>query len=428
MINRTIAPKYYDATSFELNLKPYELAYLDNNTPVYSINAGAEEVISIEFVFYAGNWFEKEHLVAATTNFLLKNGTSTKSAFEINELFEFYGAYLSRSCYNETASISLHCLSKHVQILLPIVAELIQDSIFPDKELEIYQKNNLQKLNVNLLKCDFVANRKIDEMLYGFEHPYGTYTRKEDLESLKKSHLEAFYQTYYINGNCKIFAAGKLPSDFLSILNNHFGKMNLKNEVDPLENIAHPIIRDVEKKAEILNDPNNVQGAIRIARPFPNRHHPDFQKVNVLNTIYGGYFGSRLMSNIREEKGYTYGIGSYLQNHVQESAWMISTEAKREACPMVLEEIWKEAKLLQDNLVDEEELSLVKNYMIGSILSSLDGPFSIISRWKGYILNGMDENTFQRNIAVVKSITSEELLELANKYLKEEDFYQLTVI
>ncbi|MFX6937571.1 hypothetical protein ABTH70_19345, partial [Acinetobacter baumannii] len=85
----------------------------------------------IEWVFYAGNWYEQQNIVAATTNFLLKNGTKQKSSYKINEHFEFYGAYLNRSCYNETATITLHCLSKHVGVLLPVVAELITESIFP---------------------------------------------------------------------------------------------------------------------------------------------------------------------------------------------------------------------------------------------------------------------------------------------------------
>ena len=137
-----------------------------------------------------------------------------------------------------------------------------------------------------------------------------------------------------------------------------------------------------------------MQGAIRIARPFPNRHHPDFMKVMVLNTVFGGFFGSRLMSNIREEKGYTYGIHSYVQNHIHKSAWMISTEAGKDVCEATIEEVYKEMKLLREELVDEEELLLVRNYLIGTILGDLDGPFQIMGRWKNLILNNLDRRLF----------------------------------
>ena len=108
-----------------------------------------------------------------------------------------------------------------------------------------------------------------------------------------------------------------------------------------------------------------MQGSIRIARPFPNRHHPDFLKVLVLNTVFGGFFGSRLMSNIREDKGYTYGIHSYLQNHIQQSAWMISTEAGKDVCEATITEVYKEMKDLREELVDEEELLLVQKLYDG---------------------------------------------------------------
>ncbi|HEX8357765.1 MAG TPA: insulinase family protein, partial [Segetibacter sp.] len=151
-------------------------------------------------------------------------------------------------------------------------------------------------------------------------------------------------------------------------------------------------------------------------------------KAQVLNNVFGGFFGSRLMSNIREDKGYTYGIHSYFQNHVQESAWMVSTEAGRDVCEATISEVYKEMKILHEELVDEEELLLVKNYMIGTILGDLDGPFQIIGRWKSYILNGLDESYFYNSINTIKNITPEEVQHLAKKYLIPEEFYELVVV
>jgi predicted Zn-dependent peptidase len=151
-------------------------------------------------------------------------------------------------------------------------------------------------------------------------------------------------------------------------------------------------------------------------------------KVTVLNTVFGGFFGSRLMSNIREEKGYTYGIHSYIQNHIEDTAWLITTEAGKDVSEATIEEIYKEMQLLREELVDEEELLLVRNYLIGSILGDLDGPFHIIGRWKNIILNGMDEKYFYDSIQTIKKISAEELRSLAEKYLQKDDFYELVVI
>jgi predicted Zn-dependent peptidase len=426
MLDRKIIPTIEEAVHFDLQLKNCDRFTLDNKVPVYAMNAGAQDVVMVEWVFDAGNWYDKQPMVAATTNFLIKNGTTSKTAYQINDFFEFHGAYLNRSCYNETASITLHCLSKHLETLLPVVREIIETSIFPEEELAIYIQNQKQRLSVNLQKCDFIANRLIDEYLFGINHPYGTYSNAEDYDALNTDLLKAFYKQYYLNGSCKIFVAGKMPTGYESMLNKAFGTLPLHADTPVV--VEHPIVTAAQKKVEIINDENGVQGAIRMARPFPNRHHPDFQKAHVLNTLFGGFFGSRLMSNIREDKGYTYGIHSYFQNHVHASAWMISTEAGRDVCAATITEVLKEMELLRNELVDMEELNLVRNYMIGSLLGDLDGPFQLIGRWKNYVLNGLDENYFYKSIETIKSVTPQELQRLANIYLQPDDFYELVVI
>ena len=184
MIDRKTAPAIVDAVDFQLKLKPYQKFVLDNGVEVYTIDAGAEAVMAIEWVFYAGNSQEDQNLVAATTNFLLRNGTSKKTAFQINDHFEYYGSYLNRSCYNETATITLHCLTKHVDELLPAVKELITDSVLPQEELDIYKQNMKQRLKVSLKKSDFIAGRLIDTYLYGENHPYGKFSSAEDFDEL----------------------------------------------------------------------------------------------------------------------------------------------------------------------------------------------------------------------------------------------------
>jgi predicted Zn-dependent peptidase len=423
-LNRKKAPIIKDAVEFDLKLKQCDRYTLNNGVEVYAIDAGAEDVLLVDCVFYAGNWFEQKNLVAASTNFLLKNGTSTKNAFQINEHFEYYGSYLNRSCYNETATVSLHCLTKHLPELLPVIKELVTDAVFPDEEISTYKQNMKQRLNVNLKKCDFVATRLIDAYLYGENHPYGRYTNFQDFEAFTREDLTEFYKNFYQDGKLVLFVAGKLPQNLYQLLNASFG--DLKNNavtVSPIETQ-----RAEEKKYRVINDPNGVQGAIRMGTPFPNRHHPDFLKTMVLNNLFGGFFGSRLMSNIREEKGYTYGIYSYLENHMQQSAWVISTEAGRDVCEPTLVEVYKEMERLRNEPVDNEELLLVQNFMMGSILGDLDGPFQIINRWKNIVLNGLDESYFYKQINTIKSIKAEDLQELANKYLKPDNFYELVVV
>lgn len=424
MPDRKQSPAIVDAIHFDLQLKPYRHFTLKNGVEVYTIDAGTEEVMSIEWVFYAGNSQEDKNLIAATTNFLLRNGTREKTAFQINEHFEYYGAYLNRSCFNETATVSLHCLTKHIGELLPAVRELITSSTMPEEELATYQQNMKQRLKVSLKKSDFVAGRLIDTYLFGAHHPYGKFSSTEDFDALQREQLLSFYQQYYVEGKMILFVAGKLPAGLETMLNEQFGDLP-NNSVSLKKTDA---VEAAEKKYRISNDAAGVQGSIRIARPFPNRHHPDFVKAQILNVLFGGFFGSRLMSNIREDKGYTYGIHSYLLNHVQQSAWMISTEAGKDVCEATIEEVYKEMKVLKEEKVEDEELLLVKNYMMGSMLGDLDGPFQLIARWKNIILNNLDENYFYNTIQTIKTISPDELQQLAQQYLKPDDFYELVVI
>jgi predicted Zn-dependent peptidase len=427
MINRKIAPEIKDAVDFDIRLKPCEKFTLDNGIPVYVVKSDEQDTLQLELVFPGGSWFESENLVASAANFLMKNGSSKHSALEINESIDYHGAYLNRNSHHENATYTLHCLTKHITQLLPVLQEVILDPVFAEDELATFQQNMKQRLAVNLQKCDFVANRHIDKYLFGEFHPYGRVSTMEAYDALQSQTLHAFYKQHYTYNNCKIFVAGNLPENMVPLLNQYFGTTKWNGETTIVREHL-PILPAEEKKFRIFNDENGVQGAVRIARHFPNRYHPDFSKMLVLNTIFGGYFGSRLMSNIREEKGYTYGISSQIYNFRQTSAINIHTEAGRDVCEATIKEIYKELNTLQQEEVPEEELHLVRNFMIGSVLGDLDGAFQIIQRWKNLILNDLDENYFYNNINTIKTITASELQQLAQQYFTPEDFYELVVI
>jgi zinc protease len=424
--DRKSAPKIKDAVEFDLKLQPLQKSKLDNGVDVFAVDAGTEEVIQLEIIFNAGNWYENKNLIAAVTNFMLKNGTLKRTAFSINEHFEYFGSYLNRSCSSEHASLTLHCLTKHLHELLPVVREILSESVFPEDELELFKKNSKQKLEVNLKKCEFVANRMIDTYVYGPDHPYGRFSSFEGYDAIQREDLLQYYKDFYVQGRCRIFVSGKLPADIFALLNNSLGSLPF-GSVDTNE-YTHTLAPATQLKYRIANDPEGVQGAIRMAIPAPGRKHEDYSKLQVLNNIFGGYFGSRLMSNIREDKGYTYGIHSYLENHKHQTAWVISTEAGRDVSEAAVKEIYNEMEDLREELIGDEELMLVKNHMMGSLLSELDGPFHIMSKWKNIILNDLDESYFYKTIETIKSITAEELHDLSKKYLDPERFYELIVI
>lgn len=426
ILDRTTPPPIHDAIEFDYILPPINKEPLTNGLPLYWLNAGVQDVVEVDWVFPAGLWFEQKPAVAQAVAGLLKNGTSKSTAQQINEAFEFYGASIKINAGNDFSSVTLYTLTKHLPKLLPVVYELMTDAIFPEHEVALYKQNAVQRLLVNLRQAEFVANQRIDALLFGEAHPYGRYSKKEKIEALTREDLLAFYKSQYALADARIFMAGKIGREEVNALNEVFGKTSLTSKPVNEENFSAPA--PSEKKHRVTNDPNGVQGAIRIARLFPNRHHPDFAPMIVLNTLFGGYFGSRLMSNIREEKGYTYGIYSSLSPFINGGALTIHTEVGRDVIEPAVTEIYHEMNLLCREAASEEELLLVKNYLLGNLLGDLDGPFQILQRWRMLILNGLTEEHFNSNISVYKNISSAELLQLAQKYFATDDFYEVVVI
>ena len=425
-IDRTILPAIHDAVDFEYKLPPINTEKLSNGLPLYWLDAGVQDIVQIDWVFPAGVWNEPKNPIAHATAALLKNGTSKHIAAQINEALEFYGAELKTSASNDYATITLYALTKHLPVLLPIVHEIITDATFADYEVELYKNNAIQKLSVNLRKCEFVANQKIDGMLFGTDYPYGRCSKKESIEALTRQDLIAFYQQHYNLANVKIFMAGKVGAKEVACINNEFGNTILSHQEIIIP--AYTLASTTEKAQRFINDTNGVQGAVRIGRLFPNRHHPDYSPCVVMNTLFGGYFGSRLMSNIREDKGYTYGIYSSPNPEKNAGTLVIHTETGRDVYENAIKEIYHEMEVLCNQPPPEEELLLVKNYLLGGLLGDLDGPFSILRRWRTLIINGFTEQDFNNNINIYKTITPAKVQELAQKYLRKEDFFEVVVV
>ena len=425
-LDRTKSPKIHDAIEFDYVLPPVNNAKLDNGLPLYWLNAGVQDVVEIDWVFPAGLWYESKEGVAQAVAAQLKAGTSKRTSKEINEALEFYGASLRVKPGNDNATVSLFCLTKHVPALLPVIFELLTDSIFPQEELDIYKQNTIQRLLVSLRECDFVANQKIDALLFGEAHPYGRFTKRAVIEAITREDMQAFFKKSYDLSGVKIFMAGKVGEQETKAINEVFGKVAVQQTSS--EGLSFTPVTATERKHHIINDENGVQGAIRIGSLFHNRHHPDFAPMVITNTLFGGYFGSRLMSNIREDKGYTYGIYSSTTPMLNGGSLIVQTEVGRDVVEAAVKEIYHEMDVICNEKADDDELLLVKNYLLGSLLGDLDGPFHIIQRWRTMILNGMDASQFNQNVEIYKSITADEVQALAQKYFNKDNFHEVVVI
>lgn len=422
-IDRKKSPAFNTVEKIEI-IKASE-QHLRNNIPVYSINAGTQELIKIEFLFSAGMYQQEIPLQAATVNTMLEEGTSKLNAAQIADRVDYYGAFLETGVSQDSASVVLYTLNKHLKSTLPVVEQIIKDSVFPQHELDTHIRNKKQTFLVNNQKVANVARKRFTELLFGEKHPYGINVKETDFDVINRSHLNDFYSRFYRSNNCKIIMAGKVDDDVLSLLDNHFGGKDW-NSISDLRTKSLPIITSAEREQLIVKE-DAMQSAIRIGKVLFNKTHPDFQSLQILNTLFGGYFGSRLMSNIREDKGYTYGIGSGIASLQNSGYFFISTEVGVDVCNDAIKEIYFEMNRLREELVPEDELELVKNYLSGMFLRSVDGPFAMAERFKGIMEYDLGYDYFDKYIATIKAISASQLRDLANTYFDKNSMIELVV-
>ena len=424
-LDRTTPPTIHQATDFTFDLPPCQTHDVGDNLKLYSVNTGTQDVISLQIYIPKDISGDADVAIAKSSTALFKSGTTSKTALQINEEIEQLGANLSCTQNNDYIIIKLQCLTKHFTKLLPLLFEIIDDAQYPEEELEIYRQQAIQHLTINLKKSDFVANRTIDELIYGFEHPYGAYSVIADYEKLQRSDLLNYHKKNIHLANASFFLAGKYESSALENLKKELTSLEAKKSV-----ITTPSLIEqphTEPRHRLTNDEAALQGAIRIAKKFINNDHADYIPMQFVNTLFGGYFGSRLMSNIREDKGYTYGIYSFIQQNKHCNSYIIATDVGKDVAEQAVNEVWNEMTRLKNEIVTEEELQLVKNYILGSLLGGIDGPFKIMSRWRSLILNSKGKKDFDNNIQTFKSITAKDVQELANRYYNQESFYDLIV-
>jgi predicted Zn-dependent peptidase len=408
-------------------LQPHEpeVAQLSNGIPVYQFNSSDQDIVKIELLFEAGKWYEKQPLIANFTNKMLREGTRKHTSQELAAHIDYHGAHIETSSDRDMAYVALYSLNKHLNKTLPVLSEMVMEPVFPVEELERLKQNRKQKFIVNNEKVRYVAKKRFNALLFGQDHPYGRIVEKDDFDRITRDALADFHQQRYKANNCKIIVSGNIQNGILADLNQVFsgfnGSAGMENQIPPSDSEISG-----EKKNKISKE-KSVQSAIRIGRILFNKKHSDYARMKVLNTVLGGYFGSRLMTNIREDKGYTYGIGSAVVSLQKSGYFFIASEVGSNVTSDALREVYSEIEKLQNELIPEDELMLVKNYMLGNFLRSLDGAFSVAENYKSLLEYGLNYEYYHRFVQEIREITPLKIRDTAQKYLDVSNLTELTV-
>jgi zinc protease len=396
---------------------------LKNGVQVYLIEAGTEDIMRIEFVFRAGQIKETRPLIASTCNMMLTEGTVNYSAEALNKELDYYGIFINQTAEKDRAGVVLYCLSKHIEKALTLGHEIMFRPVFPDSELTSLLNKRIRWFLVNREKVQNLAYDQFFESIFGKDHPYGYQIKESDFQNITTPQLSEFHSRYYVPENMAIIVSGKIHENTRTLLELLFG--NLKAELEDPE-----LLRSLQRPSGLrkvhINKEGAVQTAIRIGSVTINKRHPDYPGLKVTDAVLGGYFGSRLMKNIREDKGYTYGINSSLSSLDLSGYKVISTDVGKVNTRKAIDEIFREIQLLQQVPVDNEELTVVKNYMSGEMLRMFDGPFALADSFRSAWEFGLDNSYYYRLAEKIRTIDAYEIMDLAKKYYNIDDLYEIT--
>ena len=424
MLDRSTPPAAQPLS--HIPLPAYRKTQLSNGLPVYLLPYGSVDVVEVQLVFRAGTAMQPASGVARYTARNMSEGTERYSSLTLAQQLDGHGAWLNPDVDEDTLAIKLATVTPKLADTLPLLAEVVLRPTFPEDEWTKMQRRSLETMAVNEQKTSFLARRNFNALLYGANHPYGSSTRREDLERLTRDQLMAYHQEYLYLGNAYLAVVGSFEeADLMPLLEQHFGTQALSPHVKETSSAATSSPSTTLGRQHSHMD--GSQSTVRMGQLAIARSHPDYYRLSLVNTVLGGYFGSRLMKNIREEKGYTYGIGSGLAALKHGGYFIIQADTGNEYVEPLIEEVKKEIQLLADKGVTPAELELVKNYLLGKAISQRETPFQLGDILRHSLSHGLTFEQLDRRFDVIQSVKPEEIGYLTRKYFQPEKMLEVVV-
>ncbi|QZE14350.1 insulinase family protein [Halosquirtibacter laminarini] len=418
---RTKAPSHKPVS--RIDLPNVETKSLKNGTLLHNLVAGEQDLIKIDVMFHAGLKAAGKPLQSSMTAKMLTEGTTDFTAQQLAEQLDYYGAYLHITPGYDYSVLSFLTLSKHLEPLLPSLESVIHNPIFPQKEFDILKTKRLHKFAEDSQKVSVMAQRRFFRMLMGKDHPYAPFEDIDVYNHISREDLISFHQENYRPNDLNLIVCGKANEESVDRIGSLFGNTSWeKTSLSTNQSSAFNPTFGTEK----IEKKGASQNAIAMGIPLPNKMGDDYFKLRFLITALGGYFGSRLNMNIREDKGYTYGIRASYLSFQAGGAMFIFSEVGSHVCTPALEEINKEIERLRTEKIEEAEMHMVRSYMMSKIMSEVDGPFARANTLESLIGFGLEWDHYQKLIHTIQSVTPEEILEIAQRYFKEDQ--TITVI
>ncbi len=407
VLDRTVPPIVHDTVDIKVPVV--------QSTEINGVNSHihlepGSGTFKIELLTKGSQLYSKTAAQAQLALKMLYEGTSTKSAGQLAEAIDSLGSFLEVTPGFDYSSISLYGLAKYFEENLRLLSEIIYRPSLSSSSLENLKNKESDKLRLNIEKGSYISSINLRKSLFGAQHAYGKHMNLTEIQELDIEEISSFHQSQTLSFD--IYISGDLPKDYEKSIEEHFKQSTQQLNQKELEPHNTPI--DSTHKNDKL-----IQSSIKIGKRLFNRNHSDYFSFIVTNELLGGFFGSRLMKNIREEKGLTYGIYSSLYPLLHDGYFLISTDVKLENQQETIDEILKEIKRLRTQTVHKEELDIVKNYMIGVFANSFSSPFASIDKFKTLNSQGITLEFYETYVSKVRNITPEAILQCSSEHLSD---------
>ena len=421
MLQRNIAPTVNPIKQLQINLP--QTMTLSNGLHVFSLSDNEFDLIKLELVFSTGSKHSDLALLTQFTNSLIFEGTERYTSQEIAEKFEYYGAQVKTSVSSDRSLVGLVCLKKHLSELLPFFTEVIFSATYPQNEITLYAQRKKQDYILNRKKVSFLAGEQLNKALFN-ETPYQSRTTEESFGEITREDVLDFYSKNYKTNYFEVFCAGNLSDADLKFIGDclspHFHPKQEQKTFSPIT--GSPA---TELKQTVVS---GTQSCVKLGKILDVEFaSEDFFYLKFINTLFGGYFGSRLMQNIREDKGYTYGIGSSFLTLEDAKYFLISTEVDNKYVDATLNEISKEFDTLLTTDVVEQELHLVNNYIKGSLLKANDGVFLKMENAKYFHHHNHSLEYFDEYFQFLSTVNSSKIKQVVEQYLQKNTFSTIVI-
>jgi len=402
-------------------------ARLSNGMEIVLAEAHSIPKFHGELFFRAGEALVSDRSVglAEMTSTVLRTGTAKRTSRQIEEDLRRLGADLGTSAGQDTSAISFAGLSEFAELLLQLVAELGQEASFPEQEFERERRQKLEEVKLERTSPGFLASERLRKVLFG-THPYARVSPSEQqVAAYSRANLESVYREIYTPENALLVLVGDFePQAMLKSVEKVFSDWEGKK---PAAKAASALPKFGGRRVYVVHNPGSVQTQILLGCHAITRKHPDWIRLGLTNSLYGGAFNSRLVMNIREDKGYTYSPRSGVSPLRQHGYFSVSAAVRNDVVAASLTEIFYEIDKLRSLPVPAAELADAQNYLTGMFSMGLATQEGLLSQFSTVELNELPVDYLETYRDKVRALTSADLLAAARKYFDSANM-QIVVV